>query len=57
MSDSGLPAIETFAQGHALTAAAHQRSNPVMVTISGDINSFNLTVPDLRGDRGCRRHL
>jgi filamentous hemagglutinin family protein len=45
MSDSGLPDYEIFAQGHATTPLHLNDSNPVRVNISGDINSFGLTVP------------
>jgi len=45
MSDSGLPDYETFAQGHATTPLHLNDPNPVMLDISGDINSFGLTVP------------
>jgi filamentous hemagglutinin family protein len=45
MSDSSLPAYSTFAQGHAVIPLHLNDPNPVGVTVSGGINSFNLTVP------------
>jgi filamentous hemagglutinin len=45
MSDSGLPGYSTFLQGHALTPLYEDNPNPVTLNISGDINSFGLTVP------------
>jgi filamentous hemagglutinin family protein len=45
MSDSGLPGYGTFAQGHALTPLHLDDPNPVTLNISGDINTFGLTVP------------
>jgi filamentous hemagglutinin family protein len=45
MSDSGLPGYETFAQGHALTPLHLNDSRPVVVDVSGSLNSFSLTVP------------
>jgi filamentous hemagglutinin family protein len=45
MSDSGLPGYETFAQGHALTPLHLDDPDPVILDISGSINSFSLTVP------------
>jgi filamentous hemagglutinin family protein len=45
MSDSGLPGYQTFAQGHASVPLHLNDPNPVSVSVSGDINSFNLTVP------------
>ena len=45
MSDSGLPGWSTFAQGHAVTPLHLNDPNPVTVSISGDIDSFGLTVP------------
>ncbi len=45
MSDSGLPGWATFAQGHALTPLHLNDPNPVTLDISGDIQSFGLTVP------------
>jgi len=45
MSDSGLPGYETFAQGHALTPLHLNDPNPVVLNISGSLNSFGLTVP------------
>jgi len=45
MSDSALPGYATFAQGQALTPLYLHNPNPVAVNISGDINSFGLTVP------------
>jgi len=45
MSDSGLPGYATFAQGQASTPLYLNNPNPVALNISGDINSFGLTVP------------
>ncbi len=45
MSDSGLPGWATFGQGHALTPLHLNDPNPVTLDISGDIQSFGLTVP------------
>ncbi|HLX70087.1 MAG TPA: hypothetical protein VKV04_10725, partial [Verrucomicrobiae bacterium] len=45
MSDSGLPGWATFAQGHAITPIHLNDPNPVTLDISGDIDSFALTVP------------
>jgi len=45
MSDSGLPGYSTFLQGHALTPLYENNPNPVILNISGDIDSFGLTVP------------
>jgi hypothetical protein len=45
MSDSGLPGWNTFAQGHAITPLHLDDPNPVTLDISGDIDSFGLTVP------------
>ena len=45
MSDSGLPGYATFAQGHAITPLHLDDPNPVTLNISGDINTFGLTVP------------
>jgi hypothetical protein len=45
MSDSGLPGYETFADGHALAPWHLDDPNPVLVSISGSVNSFSLTVP------------
>jgi filamentous hemagglutinin family protein len=45
MSDSGLPGFSTFLQGHALTPLYLNNPNPVTLNISGDIDSFGLTVP------------
>jgi len=45
MSDSGLPGYSTFLQGHALTPLDKNNPNPVTLNISGDIDSFGLTVP------------
>jgi filamentous hemagglutinin family protein len=45
MSDSGLPGYETFAQGHALTPLHLNDPNPVVLNISGSLNSFGLAVP------------
>jgi len=45
MSDSGLPGYETFAAGHALVPLHLDDPNPVIVNVSGSINSFSLTVP------------
>ncbi len=44
MSDSGLPGYATFAQGHAITPLHLDDPNPVTLNISGDINTFGLTV-------------
>lgn len=45
VSDSGLPSYETFAQGHAVTPLHLDDPNPVILNISGNINTFGLTVP------------
>ncbi|MFO1475627.1 MAG: filamentous hemagglutinin N-terminal domain-containing protein [Verrucomicrobiota bacterium] len=45
MSDSSLPAWNTFVQGHALNPVHLNDPNPVTVAVSGGINSFNLVVP------------
>jgi filamentous hemagglutinin family protein len=45
VSDSGLPGWATFNQGHASTPLYLDNPNPVVVDVSGDINSFGLTVP------------
>ena len=45
MSDSGLPGWATFEQGHALTPLHLNDPNPVTLDISGNIQSFGLTVP------------
>ena len=45
MSDSGSANWTTFAQGHASTPLYLNNPNPVMVDISGSIESFGLTVP------------
>jgi filamentous hemagglutinin family protein len=45
MSDSGLPGYSTFLSGHALTPLYENNPNPVTLNISGDIDSFGLTVP------------
>ncbi|MGA2499604.1 MAG: filamentous hemagglutinin N-terminal domain-containing protein [Tepidisphaeraceae bacterium] len=45
MSDSGLPGFATFSQGHATTPLHVNDPNGVVVDISGDIDSFGLTVP------------
>jgi hypothetical protein len=45
MSDSGLPGSATFAEGHTATPLHVDNPNPVAVDISGDIDSFELTVP------------
>jgi filamentous hemagglutinin family protein len=45
MSDSGLPGWSTFANGHAITPLHLDDPNPVTLDISGDIDSFGLTVP------------
>jgi hypothetical protein len=45
MSDSSLPGYETFVQGQALTPLYVNNPNPVVLNISGDIDSFGLTVP------------
>jgi filamentous hemagglutinin family protein len=45
MSDSGSPDYTTFAAGHAITPLHLNDSSPVTLDISGDINSFGLTVP------------
>ncbi len=45
MSDSGSSDYTTFAAGHAITPLHLNDPNPVMVDVSGDINSFGLTVP------------
>ena len=45
MSDSGLPGWATFGQGHALTPLHLHDPNPVTLDISGNIETFELTVP------------
>jgi filamentous hemagglutinin family protein len=45
MSDSGLPGYSDFLTGHASTPWHINNPNPVVVNISGDIDSFGLTVP------------
>jgi filamentous hemagglutinin family protein len=45
MSDSDSANWKTFATGHAATPLHLNDPNPVMLDISGDINSFGLTVP------------
>jgi len=45
MSDSGLPGFATFLTGNALTPLYENNPNPVVLNISGDIDSFGLTVP------------
>ena len=45
MSDSGSASWTTFANGHAATPLHLNDPNPVTLDISGDINSFGLTVP------------
>ena len=45
MSDSGSANWKTFATGHAATPLHVNDPNPVTLDISGDINSFGLTVP------------
>ena len=45
MSDSGSASWTTFATGHAATPLHLNDPNPVTLDISGDINSFGLTVP------------
>lgn len=45
MSDSGLPGFSTFMAGHAVTPLYEDNPNPVTLNISGDIDSFGLTVP------------
>jgi len=45
ISDSGLPGYSTFLQGQALTPLYQNNPNPVTLNISGDIDSFGLTVP------------
>ncbi|MGA2176872.1 MAG: filamentous hemagglutinin N-terminal domain-containing protein [Verrucomicrobiota bacterium] len=45
MSDSGLPGFATFSQGHATTPLHLNDPNAVVADISGDIDSFGLTVP------------
>jgi filamentous hemagglutinin family protein len=45
MSDSGSASWTTFANGHAATPLHLNDPNPVTLNISGDINSFGLTVP------------
>jgi filamentous hemagglutinin family protein len=45
MSDSGLPGFASFLQGHALTPLYENNPDPVTLNISGDIDSFGLTVP------------
>jgi len=45
MSDSGSASWTTFANGHAATPLHLNDPNPVTLDISGDIDSFGLTVP------------
>jgi filamentous hemagglutinin family protein len=45
MSDSSLPGWATFAQDHATTPLHLDDPNPVVLNISGSIESFGLTVP------------
>jgi len=45
MSDSGLPGYASFLGGNALTPLYKENPNPVTLNISGDIDSFGLTVP------------
>jgi filamentous hemagglutinin family protein len=45
MSDSGLPGYETFAQGHAITPLDVNNPAPVVLNISGSIETFGLSVP------------
>jgi filamentous hemagglutinin family protein len=45
MSDSGSASWTTFANGHAATPLHLNDPNPVTLDISGEINSFGLTVP------------
>ncbi len=45
MSDSGLPGYADFLTGHASTPLHAGDPNPVVVNVSGDIDSFGLTVP------------
>jgi hypothetical protein len=45
MSDSGSASWTTFANGHAAAPLHLNDPNPVTLNISGDINSFGLTVP------------
>ena len=45
MSDSDSASWTTFATGHAATPLHLNDPNPVLLDISGDINSFGLTVP------------
>jgi filamentous hemagglutinin family protein len=45
MSDSGLPGYADFATGHAVTPLYIGNPNPVVVNVSGSIDSFGLTVP------------
>jgi hypothetical protein len=45
MSDSGSQSWQTFAQGHASTPLYVGNQNPVLLDISGSIESFGLTVP------------
>ena len=45
MSDSGSTSWTTFAQGHAGTPLYLNNPNPVVLNISGSIESFSLTVP------------
>lgn len=45
MSDSGLPDWTTFADGHAATPLHLNDPNPVVINVSGDIDTFNLVVP------------
>ncbi len=45
MSDSGSASWTTFAQGHANSPLYLNNPNPVVLDISGSIESFSLTVP------------
>lgn len=45
MSDSGLPGYADFLSGHAAVPLHIDDPNPVTVSVSGDIESFGLTVP------------
>jgi filamentous hemagglutinin family protein len=45
MSDSGSTAYADYLDGHAATPLHLNDSNPVMVDVSGSINSFSLVVP------------
>ncbi len=45
MSDSGLPGWATFGQGHALTPLHLNDPHAVTLDISGNIETFGLTVP------------